>query len=223
MKKTEQERAQPKGSVEGTVSIGCGDVQAVQLLPKLFLQFRKMHPRVQFDLYTATADHIKTRMDKGLTDIGLLLEPVDMEKYDFIRLHFPDRWVVLLPSGDQLAEKPQVTAQDLAARPLILPQRTQMQSELASWFGEYYSRLHIVLKTNLTANAAVMVSQGLGCALVVTGSDSLYDPNRIVSRPLQPDLPASTVLAWKRKQPFSPAAEAFIHTAKNFFAGQNDS
>lgn len=48
--------------------------------------FHEKYPKVDLDLYTAPADQIKERMDQGLTDIGLLLEPVNMEKYDLIRL-----------------------------------------------------------------------------------------------------------------------------------------
>ena len=33
-------------------------------------------------------------MDHGLTDIGLLLEPVDLGKYDFIRLAVEEKCVV---------------------------------------------------------------------------------------------------------------------------------
>lgn len=221
MHKTEQELAQPKGSIEGTVSIGCGDFKAMQLLPELFKQFREAHPRVQFDVYTATADHIKTRMDRGLTDAGLLLEPIEIEKYDFIRLHLQEKWVVLLHGSDPLTGKTCIAPQDLAERPLILPHRMQMQNELSSWFGEYYKTLHVVMHTNLTSAAAVMVSQGIGCAVAVEGSNVLYDQTKITSRPLDPNLPASTVLAWKRNQPFSPAAEAFIGAAKTFFANRS--
>ena len=37
-------------------------------------------------MYTAIADDIKERMDKGIIDIGLLAEPVDISKYSFLRL-----------------------------------------------------------------------------------------------------------------------------------------
>ena len=84
--KTEQELIAQEEQVEGTVSIGCGDSRAVQRLPELIRTFHEKYPLVTFDLYTATADHVTDRMDRGLTDIGLLLEPVDLEKYDFIRL-----------------------------------------------------------------------------------------------------------------------------------------
>ena len=56
----------------------------------------KKYPRVKFDVYTANADQIKHRMDNGLTDIGLLLEPVDMERYEYIRLPVKERWVAVI-------------------------------------------------------------------------------------------------------------------------------
>lgn len=32
-------------------------------------------------------------MEKGLIDVGVLLEPIDMERFDFIRLAGKERWV----------------------------------------------------------------------------------------------------------------------------------
>ena len=74
----------------------------------------------------------------------LSLEPIDMEKYDFIRLPMKENWVVLLRPDDPLAEKSAVTAEDLAALPLILPRRMGVQNELASWFGDCYEKLNVV-------------------------------------------------------------------------------
>ena len=87
--KTERELAGQDGMVTGTVSVGCGDLAAEQRLPELFQAFQKRYPAVSFDLYTATADWVKDQMDRGLTDVGLLLEPIDMDMYDFIRM---PRW-----------------------------------------------------------------------------------------------------------------------------------
>lgn len=83
--KTEKELVEQEEQVEGKISIGCGEIASVQLLPELFRSFREKYPRVSFDIFTAAADLVKEQMDKGLLDLGLLLEPVDMEKYDFLR------------------------------------------------------------------------------------------------------------------------------------------
>lgn len=78
--KTERELTGRDEMVEGTVSVGCGDLASVQILPALFRRFHERYPNVNFDLYTASADHIKDRMERGLTDVSLMLEPVGMEK-----------------------------------------------------------------------------------------------------------------------------------------------
>ena len=138
--KTEKELIEQEEQVEGKISIGCGEIAAVQVLPNLIKTFREKYPQVTFDIFTATADLVKEQMDKGLLDIGLLLEPVDMEKYDLIRLEVKEKWVVLMRPDAPLAEKENVTAKNLSELPLILPRRMNVQNELASWFGMHHAR-----------------------------------------------------------------------------------
>lgn len=212
--KTERELAEQDEKVEGTVSIGCGDLAAVQMMPELIKKFRERYPAVNFDLYTATADHIKDRMDRGLTDIGLLLEPINMEKYDYIRLNREEQWVAVIPPDSPLAKLEYITPEDLRGMPLILPRRLNVQSELARWFGDEFEKLNVVFTSNLPSNSSIMVHHGLACSLTIQGSISFWDKEKIVYRPLSPRLTATSVLAWKRKQPFGLAAEKFIKYMK---------
>ena len=214
--KTEKELIEQEEQVEGKISIGCGEIAAVQVLPNLIKTFREKYPQVTFDIFTATADPVKEQMDKGLLDIGLLLEPVDMEKYDFIRLEMKEKWVVLMRPDSPLAEKESVTAKDLSALPLILPRRMNVQNELASWFGSYYDDLNVVFTSNLSTNSAVMVTGGLAYSLVIEGAVPFWDQSKVTYRPLDPPLTATSVLAWKRGQPFSLAATKFIEHIKCF-------
>lgn len=214
--KTETELSEQQAQVEGTISIGSGESVSVQLLPGLFSSFREKYPRVSFDIFTATADLVKEQMDRGLLDIGLLLEPVDKEKYDFIRLNIREKWVVLMRPDDPLAAKEAVSAQDLLGLPLILPRRMAMRSELASWFGDYYELLNVIITSNLNTNGAIMVASGLAYSIVIEGAVSLWDQSKVTYRPLTPELTTTSVLAWKRGQPFSPAALKFIEHIKCF-------
>ncbi|MDE7301986.1 MAG: LysR family transcriptional regulator [Oscillospiraceae bacterium] len=214
--KTEKELIEQEEQVEGKISIGCGEIAAVQILPKLIKAFREKYPQVTFDIFTATADLVKEQMDKGLLDIGLLLEPVDIEKYDFIRLEVKEKWVVLMRPDSPLTEMESVTAKDLSELPLILPRRMNVQSELASWFGNYYDDLNVVFTSNLSTNSAVMVTSGLAYSLVIEGAVPFWDQSKVTYRPLDPPLTATSVLAWKRGQPFSLAATKFIEHIKCF-------
>ena len=223
VQKTEEELTEQEELLDGKIVIGSGELAAVWILPDLIGAFSEKYPLVTFDLFTANADLVKEQMEKGLVDVGILLEPIDMEKFDFIRLHQKERWVVLMRPGDPLAEKEAVSAKDLEGRPLSLPRRTNVQNELASWFGDSFSKLRVLFTNNFTTNAAVMVQSGLTYAMAVEGSLPFWDKEKIISRPLYPDLSASSVLAWRKRQMFSPAVTRFIdHVKKNldFRAGR---
>ncbi len=214
--KTEKELVEQEEQVEGKISMGCGEIAAVQLLSQIIKSFRQKYPLVTFDIFTATADLVKEQMDKGLLDIGLFLEPIDMEKYEFTRLDIGEKWVVLMRSDDPLAARETITAQDLSELPLILPRRMNVQNELASWFGSYYDRLNVVFTSNLSTNSSIMVNSGLAYSLVIEGAVPFLDHSKITYRPLDPPLTATSVLAWKRGQPFSLATTKFIQHIQCF-------
>lgn len=69
-----------------------------------------------------------------------------------------------------------------------------------------------------------MVQEGLGYSLVVKGLvDHLWDKEKICFKPLYPELSATTVLVWKRQQPFSRATEKFIEHMKYFLGTKQGS
>ena len=213
--KTEQELVQHPVILEGTVSICCGDLGGVEVLPELIRSFREKHPLVRFELYTATAEHVKERMDRGVTDVGLLLEPVNMEKYEAIPIKTPEEWVAALPPDSPLAEKEALTPEDLQKVPLILPQRMTAESRLARWFGDVYGHLQVVATSNLPSTSLLMVYHRLACSLIIRGSVALWDAQKVTYRPLSPPLRTVSALVWKRGQPFSPAVEAFLQHVRD--------
>ncbi len=210
VEKTEQEVSTQTADIEGKVSIGCGELSAVGFLPELFREFNEKYPLVTYDIFTATADTIKESLEKGLVDMGVLLEPVDLEKLDFVRLEKKERWVARMRSDDPLAKKKGVTAKDLLDRSLIIPRRTNVQSELAAWFGDSFSQAKILFTSNLSTNSVIMVLAGLGISLGVEVHDYIWDKSKIVSVPLSPAFASDSVFAWKKEHSFSPAAEKFI-------------
>lgn len=216
VEKTENELLRHEEQIEGTVSIGCGELAAVRLLTDGIAAFSRQYPRVVFDVYTAAADQIKRRIDDGLTDIGLLLEPVEIERYEYVRLPVKERWGAVVPAGVPLARRGHVTAKDLDGIPVILPSRQKMYDEVANWLGSYYDKLQVIGVSNLGTNAAMMVRAGLGYALIVEGALPFLDRSEICMVPLYPELTATSVLAWKRGQPFSPATERFLEHIKCF-------
>lgn len=214
--KTERELVEQEEMIDGSVAVGCGEFASVQVLADLFSAFSQKYPLVTYDIYTANADRITDRMEQGNIDIGLLLEPIDIEKYAFIRLSKSERWVAVMPATSPLAEKDAVTAADLSDKQIIIARRPKVQGELASWFGDYFPKLNIRFMSNMSTNAAILAQKGLGYSLVIEGSLPFLDTSRICMRPFSPELRTTTVFAWKRHQPFSLAVTKFIEYAKVF-------
>ncbi len=208
--KTEKELTEQETLINGRISIGCGETKAVNVLADLIESFHKKYPNVTFDLVTETADVVKEQMDRGLIDIALLLEPVDVGKYEFVRLEEGERQQVLMRPDDPLTKKTVVRPEDLKDLPLILPRRLNVQNEIANWFGKYYQSLNIRFTGNLPTNGAKMVMKGLGYLITVEGVSEFWKEDKIVGRLLDPPIVCNSVFAWKREQPFSLAATKFI-------------
>lgn len=83
-----------------------------------------------------------------------LTEPVELSRYEFLRLRERDRWGVITYEGSPLAAKETVTIDDLKGLPLMLSRRAEVQKNLAYWFGEQTDSLHIFATYNLIGNAA---------------------------------------------------------------------
>lgn len=214
--KTKKELKEQDYLINGVISIGCGEVMAVQLLTKIMNSFKQKYPHITYKLYTGNAVYIKEQIDKSLIDVGMLLEPVNVDKYNYIRLNIKERFIVMMRLDDYLADREFIRPQDLIGKNIIIPWRTKVQNELKSWFGGYLSRVNIVINSNMSTSSSIMVQNGLGYSFVIEGSLPFLDKTKICYKPLCPEIASSNVLAWKKHQPFSVAATKFIEYVKAF-------
>lgn len=196
-----------KEQLRGEISIGSGDLEGMALLAKLLASFQQLHPEVTYQIYSGNADHTKERIEGGTLDLGLLLEPVDISKYDFIRMPVKEQWGVLVHQDSPLAQKESVSPADLAQVPLILTRRELIQQEMERWFSPYAQQLQVAATGNLPYNMALLAGARIGAYLTLR-LHCTYEGLRFV--PLSPSLESSTVLAWKKAEPFSPAVEGLI-------------
>ena len=197
--------------LRGEISIGSGDLEGMSMLAQLLAAFQKLHPQVVYQLYSGNADSIKERIEGGTLDLGLLLEPVDISKYDIIRLPVKEQWGVLVREDSPLAGKEAATAEDLSRMPLIYTRRNLVQQELERWFGPYAQKLQVVAGGNLPYNMAQLAREGMGAFLTVKLRCNYAG---LCFVPLFPPLEAASVLAWKKTQTFPPAMAALLEHIK---------
>ena len=196
--------------IGGIITIGATEAVGSRLLAKLITAFSARYPRVQFHLYNDMADYIKERLDKGLVDIALLLEPVDTSKYDFVRFSQKETWGVLVRDDHPLAAHETVTPDEMADYPLILPLRERVRAEILNWMGREEKDLNIPLSYTLLSNAVLLVEEGMGCAFCLNGALAIHSSPRLRFIPIHPAHTTHSVLVWKKNQLFSPAISLFI-------------
>ncbi|MCD8120727.1 MAG: LysR family transcriptional regulator [Clostridiales bacterium] len=220
--RTQKELIEQNELIEGRVVIGCGEMAAVGLLSEIIASFHEKYPQVTYDIFTANADIVKEQMEQGLIDIGILLEPIDIETFDFLRLKHQERWVLLMRPDDPLATKEAVSPEDLKGKPLILPSRANVRNEVSNWFGDTFSEAQVLFTSNLATNGALMVQAGLGYSIIIEGAIPFWDEKKIVSSPLSPEIHSDSVFAWKRSQPLTPAVERFVKEIRCFLTSSVD-
>ncbi len=213
--KAERELAHEETVISGEIAIGCGETENMRPLTYAMRTFRQRYPDVYFYIYTAIADDVKERIETGSLDMGLLLEPVEISQYHYLHMPLEEEWYALMRRDCPLAEKEEISPQDLAAYPLILAKRPSVHNELVQWFGPHYDRLDIAAYHNLSYNnCTLMVREGLGIATVHQFNCTAPD---LCLRPFSPSRKTGTVLVWKKNQPLSAAMQAFITHCGNAF------
>lgn len=218
--KTKEELSNNQQNLSGEIAIGFGETQNIVELSKIIVAFREKYPDVTFDFHTGIASDVKERIESGLIDIGLLIEPVDISKYNFIKMPRRERWCVLLKKDSPLAQKDSITAKDLVGVPLIVAKRKSVQNELENWFSEYYKKLTIIATSNVSySNRSIMVANNMGVALVHE-FDCMND--EVCLRPLYPEILNGSLLIWKKNQINSLLINTFIEFAKQCLAGMMD-
>lgn len=214
--KTKRDFLHKDENLEGVISIGSGEFLSTRCLTDCIAQFRRKHPLVRYEFYSGNAGNIRDQIERGLLDIGLMSEPIDIRKYEFISMPIKEEWGAFVREDSPLIDKDFIAPQDLVDIPLILPLGDFAESHIGKWFGEYISQIDVIAKGNLLYNEAMMAQSNIG-AVIGIRLKSNYDRLRFI--PLNPSLKIDTALAWKKEQIFSAATTAFIDFSKQYLKG----
>ena len=204
------------GGISGKITIGSAETKSMADIAKVMEKFQEDNPLVQYEIYTANADDVKEKIENGTVDVGVLSEPVDISKFNFIRMNKKERWGILTRNDSDLAGKEYIEPKDLTGIPLIMVKRELVKNELGSWFGEYFDGLDIAAEYNLLNNAAILAQNNIGSVLCFdVGAD--YDNLKFI--PLNPEVKTGFVLVWRKNQTLPEAVSEFIKKMKIYIKG----
>ncbi|MFC7395197.1 LysR family transcriptional regulator [Scopulibacillus cellulosilyticus] len=220
--KLEAEFSSMEETIGGDVYIGGGETDAMRQIARVVKNLQLSYPNIRYHLYSGNEDDVTERLDKGLLDFGILIQPADLSKYNYINIPAKDVWGVVMRKDSPLAFKNTIQAEDLLNVPLICSRQAMKQTfsknEFADWFGEDFNKLNVVTTYNLAYNAALMVEEGIGYAITLDKIVDTSSDSNLCFRPLEPRLESGLNIVWKKHQVFSAAADMFLKEIQRKFS-----
>lgn len=219
--KTESVFRSISDTVSGDIYIGGGETESMKYIAEVIKDMKEEYPAIKYHLYSGNAEDVTERLDKGLLDFGILIQPTDLSKYEYITLPSKDVWGVLMKKDSALALKKEIKLDDLYDLPLIcsrqVVRRTSVKNDFLEWFGGNFEKMNVAATYNLVYNARIMVEEGIGYALTLDKLVNTMHTSNIAFRPLSPKLESGLDIVWKKYQIFSPAANLFLSKLRERF------
>lgn len=108
VKRTEADFSAMGNFISGKVYIGGGETNAMMLIAEIIRELRGIYPEIKYHIFSGNAADVMERLDKGILDFGVLIQPVDISKYDYVTLPAKNIWGVVMRKDHPLAKKKRI-------------------------------------------------------------------------------------------------------------------
>ncbi|MCF1618001.1 LysR family transcriptional regulator [Tetragenococcus koreensis] len=209
--KTEKEFNDDKQELlSGHISVGCVEADNSDTLALMLEEFVAEHNQVTFSIFSGTSDDIVDRLDKGLLDLAILLDPISTDKYHKLVLPRREKWGLMVSSQSYLARKESIDVEELVGIPLLCSGREDVQNMIKSWNALQGKNLNIVGTYNLIFNVFSLVENRVGSALTIEGAMANRDTSNVKFLPIVPELTTNCVLVWKKNTLLPPSVNKLV-------------
>lgn len=214
--KTEQEVKTPDYLAEGDIYIGCAETETMRLLAKVAKELQQNYHNLRYHLSSGNATDLQMRLEKGLLDFCVFMDPFDKKDYNIIELPRKDVWGLLMRKDSILTSHKQITSRELNGLPLLISeQEIQSRQGINAWLKK--QKLNVVGTYNLIYNATLLVEEGMGYALTLKDLVNTGKDSKLCFKPLSPKIEAKTYFVWKKYQVFSQAAKIFLDKMQEIY------
>lgn len=150
----------------GKVSIAAMPSFAGNLLPAALLTFRNRHPRVNVAVHDVINEQVLEMVRNRRVELGIAFEPENLDGLVFTPF-YTDRFVAVLPVDSPLAQRKQVTWDELLEQHFITLQRpSAVRLLLEERLAARHGRLPVAFESHQLVTVGRMVAEGLGVSAV---------------------------------------------------------
>ncbi|MCF0116270.1 MAG: LysR family transcriptional regulator substrate-binding protein, partial [Erysipelotrichaceae bacterium] len=191
------------------------ETDAMHFFGDVFLNLHNTFPGIKYNLFSGSIAEISEGILKGILDFGIVVAPLDMSQFDYLRLPMSDTFGLLMSKDNELSKKDKITPKDIKDHPVWVANQQLEGNVLSSWLKKDVSQLNIVSTFNLVTTPAMMAEQGFGMVFTFANLIDTTGNRNLCFKPLDPPIEATLYLVWKKYQLFTPAAKKFLEYVQN--------
>lgn len=193
----------------GKIFIGAAETKAMETITPTIKSLISKHKNITFDFFSGNADEITEKLNNGLIDFGIIIEPIYKKNFEHLSLPFEETWGLLTTKNGIFSKKNSIAPNDLKNIPLITSKQSFHDQILSDWLNSNISNFNIIATFNLLYNASKLVENKIGHAVCIDGIINTVNKN-LKFIPFEPPLKSNVSLIWKKNVKLSRAAEKFL-------------
>ena len=200
----------------GCIRIGAGITYLAHYLTDTFSELRKENPHLTIEMLTGNADTVQEKLEHGLLDFGLFIQPFNVENYNYLELPGKNRLGIVTSIHSPWAKLDAVTPEDILGIPLMTSSRHNNRSfDLESWSRGKISmeKLNIVGTMDLSCNVNPLILQQTANVLCLNRLEHHNSPE-LKFIPLEPAYEVSSLVVWKKYRLLSHSSQVFLERLK---------
>lgn len=198
----------------GHLRIACLPGFATSHLPRVVANFIKTRPNITVTIEPDRPKRIlewiiREQYDFGITDAFAGHPSVQSQPFDM-------RTVCILPKGHALADKPEITPEDLAQERMIHTRRDSIfYRELDATFTTRGLTLPSLVEVRQFTAACMLVAEGVGVSVVSEMDAQEYAQRGLILKPFAPEITHRLTLVHPTHSPASMVTLEFIDAFKD--------
>lgn len=200
---------------QGHIRIGLPPMVGASFFPSVIGQFHKRYPQVKIRLHENGAKKVEEDVDTGLLDIGMVLRPVNTEKFHcftFVEEHLN----LILPVGHRMAGEELVSISELAEEEFVLfSEDFTLHDRVITECVKAGFQPKVIYESSQWDLISRMVAAGMGISLLPETICRDMDRSQLIVIPLtNPVIPWELAMIWRKDRYLSFAAREWISFAK---------
>ena len=213
MESAREDAKAQSGLTLGKVSLGCMPTTGAHLLPPILTSFRKAYPKIQVHLKEESSPDLARDLEQGEVELAIMDEAGLRPGLDHQAV-LTEELLLALPAKHPLAGKNTLSLRQVAEEPFILMKSGHGFRQITlDLYRKAGLEPKVVFESGGIETVQALVAAGLGISLV---------PQMVAKFPgvsyagvSSPKAERTLSLAWRKKAPLSPAAEALKKTISN--------